>query len=55
MSYKFSLRSNNRTFLVLFYVDRERKVVDFKAFMEVVDDEYANEQVRIGLGKFIYC
>ncbi|OZI13332.1 hypothetical protein CEW92_01915 [Bacillaceae bacterium SAS-127] len=55
MSYRFCLKSNDRTFLVLFYVDRERKVVDFKNFMEVVDDEYANEQIRIGLGKFIYC
>lgn len=55
MSYRFCLKSNDRTFLVLFYVNRERKVVDFKDFMEVVDDEYANEQIRIGLGKFIYC
>lgn len=55
MSYRFCLKSNDRTFLVLFYVDRERKVVDFKDFMEVVGDEYANEQIRIGLEKFVYC
>jgi len=56
MQYRFRLSLNekhDKTFLFLFVVDRERRIIEYKNFMEVVDDEYALEQISIGLGKFI--
>ena len=57
MRYRFQLSLNeeyNKKFIFLFVVDRERRVIEYKNFFEVVDDEYALEQIRIGLGKFMY-
>jgi hypothetical protein len=57
MQYSFRLSLNekyDKKFLFLFFVDRERRVLEYKDFMEIVDDEYAQEQIRIGLGEFIF-
>lgn len=56
MQYRFRLSINEKyekTFTLLFVVDRERRIVEYKDFMEIIDDEYAREQIRIGLGEFI--
>ncbi len=51
MKYEFEI--NNKKFMFLFFVDQERRYVEYKNFMEIVDDEHAKEGIRIGLNKFI--
>lgn len=51
MKYEFEI--NNKKFMFLFFVDKQRQYVEYKNFMEIVDDECAREGIRIGLNKFI--
>lgn len=50
---KYEFEIHDKKFMFLFFVDRERQYVEYKNFMEIVDDEHAGEGIRIGLNKFI--